>query len=191
MALKEVIQFLVDLGLIDVVLPFILVFVIVFGMLQSTKVLGEEKGKPKRKQNLMIAFVFGFLAVLATSQLKVVNILLSYIVLLLIIGLLMAMIFGLVGAKMGSTNKFAIGIIGILFVIGVLYAFAQAGIIDQQRVNQLFWPIILIGAIIAVVFFMLRKEETGRRPPQQQQRARPAAEIGPEQLEREGVIWRG
>lgn len=191
MALKEVIQFLVDLGLIDVVLPFILVFVIVFGMLQSTKVLGEEKGKPKRRQNLMVSFVFGFLAVLATSQLKVVNILLSYIVLLLIIGLLMAMIFGLVGAKMGSTNKFAIGIIGILFVIGVLYAFAQAGVIDQQRVNQLFWPIVLIGAIIAVVFFMLRNGETGRRPPQQQQRTRPAAEIGPEQLEREGVIWRG
>ncbi len=189
MALKEVVQFLVDIGLLDVVLPFILVFVIVFGILQSTKVLGEEKGKPKRKQNLMVAFVFGFIAVLATGQLKVVNILLSYLVLLVIIGLLMAMIFGLVGAKMGKTNKFAIGIIGILFVIGVLYAFAQAGIIDQQRVNQLLWPIILIGVIIAVVFYALRKGE-GERPPQQQ-RLRPAAEIGPEQLEREGVIWRG
>ncbi len=43
MALEDVIRPLVDLGLVDVILPFLLVFVIVYATLQRTEVLGTGK----------------------------------------------------------------------------------------------------------------------------------------------------
>ena len=48
MPLKEGLQLLVDIGLLDVILPFLLVFTIIFATLQRTRVLGEEEGEPKR-----------------------------------------------------------------------------------------------------------------------------------------------
>ena len=42
-AFRQVINVLVDLGVYDVILPFLLVFTIVFAILEKTKVLGLEK----------------------------------------------------------------------------------------------------------------------------------------------------
>ena len=47
-------------GLTDVLLPFLLIFVIVFAVLQKTKILGESK----KNLNVVIAVVFGLLVVI-------------------------------------------------------------------------------------------------------------------------------
>ena len=69
---REVIEFFKSIGLFEVVLPFLLVFTIVFAILEKTKVLGTEEieGKKYTKKNLnaMAAFVISFL-VIASSQL--------------------------------------------------------------------------------------------------------------------------
>ena len=70
--LRETVGFFDKIGLFDVVLPFLLVFTIVFAILEKTKVLGTEEieGKKYTKKNLnaMAAFVISFL-VIASSQL--------------------------------------------------------------------------------------------------------------------------
>ena len=45
----EAIQFLAKLGIYDVVLPFLLVFTIVFAIMEKTKLLGTEKGKEEKE----------------------------------------------------------------------------------------------------------------------------------------------
>lgn len=69
---RGVINFFDSIGLFDVVLPFILIFTIVFAILEKTKVLGTEEieGKKYTKKNLnaIAAFVIAFLVV-ASSQL--------------------------------------------------------------------------------------------------------------------------
>ncbi len=47
-------------GLTDVLLPFLLIFVIVYGILQKTKILGESK----KNLNVIIALVVGLLVVI-------------------------------------------------------------------------------------------------------------------------------
>src|SRR3990167_9411014 len=54
--LGKAVDFFREFGLFDVVLPFLLVFSVVFAILEKTKVLGEEDGAPKRTLNSMIAF---------------------------------------------------------------------------------------------------------------------------------------
>ena len=45
---REVIEFFDSIGLFDVVLPFLLVFTIVFAILEKTKVLGTEDIEGKK-----------------------------------------------------------------------------------------------------------------------------------------------
>ena len=84
------------LGIYDVVLPFLLVFTIVFAILDKTKILGTEKGKDDReytKKNLnsMIAFVMAFFVVASAQLVAIINKTLSqvFILLLLIVCFLM------------------------------------------------------------------------------------------------------
>ena len=69
---RQVLDFFDKLGLFEVVLPFLLVFTIVFAILEKTKVLGMEEieGKKYTKKNLnaIASFVIAFL-VIASSQL--------------------------------------------------------------------------------------------------------------------------
>lgn len=69
---REIIDFFANIGVFDVVLPFLLVFTVVFALLERTKVFGVETidGKSYSKKNLnsAAAFVISFLVV-ASSQL--------------------------------------------------------------------------------------------------------------------------
>ena len=92
----EAIQFLAKLGIYDVVLPFLLVFTIVFAIMEKTKLLGTEKGKDdkeytKKNLNAMVAFVMAFLVVASAQLVAVINKTLSqvFILLLLIICFMM------------------------------------------------------------------------------------------------------
>ena len=64
---RNVLEFLDTLGVYDVLLPFILVFAIMFAILEKSKVLGTEtKGDvtiPKRNINSLVAFVIAFFVV--------------------------------------------------------------------------------------------------------------------------------
>ena len=69
---RQVLIFFDSIGLFDVVLPFLLVFTIVFAIFEKTKVLGTEtiEGRQYTKKNLnaIASFVIAFLVV-ASSQL--------------------------------------------------------------------------------------------------------------------------
>lgn len=90
--------FLNKIGVYDIVLPFLLVFTIIFAILEKTQIFGTEKiqGKEVTKKGLdaMVAFVMAFFVV-ASSQIveiitdvsaQVVVLLLSIIFFLILIG---------------------------------------------------------------------------------------------------------
>ncbi len=63
-AIEPAIRALADLGTFDIIIPFLLVFAAVYGILTSTKALGTERdGTPRNNLNAMAAFVMGFLVV--------------------------------------------------------------------------------------------------------------------------------
>ena len=70
---RGIIEFFGDLGVYDVILPFILVFTIVFAILEKSQVFGSEKIKDveytRKNLNSMAAFVIAFLVVGYSMQL--------------------------------------------------------------------------------------------------------------------------
>src|SRR3989338_5149683 len=94
----NVIQFLERLGVYDVILPFILVFTIVFAIFEKTKIFGTEdvEGVKTAKKNLnaMIAFVIAFLVIASAQLVAIINKSLANIVLLLLISVCFLLLIG-------------------------------------------------------------------------------------------------
>ena len=85
--LEDVIAFLVNIGIFKVVLPFLLVFVVVFAILERTKVFGVEKieGREYTKKNLnsAAAFVIAFLVIASSRLVEIITQVSSQFVVLL------------------------------------------------------------------------------------------------------------
>ena len=83
--MRESINFLNDFGLYDVILPFLLVFTVVFAILEKTKILGtttvEGQTVTMKNQNAMVAFVMAFLVVASTQLVAVINTFMANVVL--------------------------------------------------------------------------------------------------------------
>ena len=86
---RNAIDFLNVVGVYDVILPFLLVFTIVFAILEKTKILGIEKAGDKvytkKNLNAMVAFISSFLVVASTKLVGVINEAVASVVLVLIV----------------------------------------------------------------------------------------------------------
>jgi len=103
---RGVIEFFVRLGIYDVVLPFLLVFTVVFAIMEKSKVFGTEKtsdGPVTRKNlNSMVAFVVAFLVVASSRLVAVINETMANMVLLLMMSICFLI---LIGSFMKETKE--------------------------------------------------------------------------------------
>ena len=97
--LGNALDFLREFGIFDVILPFLLVFAVVFGILEKTRILGEETiGKvsyPRKNLNAIVAFVMAMLVVAAIKIVAVINAALPQISLLIIVSLSFLLMIGI------------------------------------------------------------------------------------------------
>ena len=95
---RQVIDFFQSIGLYDVVLPFLLVFTIVFAILEKTKVLGTEDidGKKYTKKNLnaIASFVIAFLVIAAKELVQIINDTVAKAVIVLFFSILFLLLVG-------------------------------------------------------------------------------------------------
>ena len=127
---RGVIDFLGRIGVYDVILPFLLVFTIVFAILEKTKVLGMEGGYTKKNLNSIVAFVTAFLVIASSKLVSVISEVMANVVLLLILGVCFLM---LVGTFYSSEKEFSfketspwVKFLTVLMFIGIVIIFLNA-----------------------------------------------------------------
>jgi hypothetical protein len=95
---RTAIEFFDKIGIYDVVLPFLLVFTIMFAILEKTKVFGTENidGKEITKKNLnsMAAFVIAFLVVASSRLVETITEVSSQVVVLLLLSVFFLLLVG-------------------------------------------------------------------------------------------------
>lgn len=95
---REAIEFFDKIGIYDVVLPFILVFTMVFAILEKTKVFGMEEieGKKYTRKNLnaMVSFVIAFLVIASSKLVETITEISSHMVLLLLLAVFFLLLVG-------------------------------------------------------------------------------------------------
>ena len=125
---RESLIFFEQLGIYDVVLPLLLVFTIVFAILEKTRVLGYDsigdKKYSKKNLNSMVAFVTAVLIVGSSKLVGIINEAVSNTVLLLMMSVLFLL---LVGSFMKQTDE---------------------GVFLEKGWRNLFMVIMFIGIII-------------------------------------------
>lgn len=176
--LGDAVELLKDFGFFDVILPFLLVFTIVFGILEKTKIFGTEGEKqlPKKNINAMVAFVIAFFVLAAKEiiasfqeSLPIVS-----LVLVAIISFLM-----LVGSFSSSKQEFNFmemfggwkTPLAIVFVISIIAIFFHSfGWLEpiyeyiSGRGRDVFIVAVFVGIIAAVVGFVFNSSSGEAKP---------------------------
>lgn len=171
--LGNAITFLKDFGFFDVVLPFLLVFTLVFAILEKTRLFGIEKIKgdeyPRRNINSMVAFSIAFFVIAASNIVETIQGFIpqiSLVLVLLISTMLLAGVF--MGDKQFNLEEHA-GIkyflIFVILIVSILIFFnyiewdsnetVLEHILDYTELNWETGPVVSGVVFLAVLIFII------------------------------------
>ena len=169
-SLRGVIQFLEEVGVYDVVLPFLLVFTIMFAILEKTRILGTEtvEGVQYTKKNLnsMMAFVSAFLVIASTRLVAIINATVANAVLILIMITLFLLLMGSMykeGEEVFIGGGLRWGLTGAIGIALLLIVFNAIGWLDdiggwfaRNYTAPWFQSIILVLFIVIIMTFIVQ-----------------------------------
>ncbi len=129
----DAIEILGESGFLDVFLPFMLIFVIVFAVLQKSQILG--RGEEKRKFNIILSLVMGLSVVIPhalgrypvdSDPVLMINNILPNLSLIMLAVISFMLIVGVFGANIKVAGTPLSGLIVIFAIISVLATFGNA-----------------------------------------------------------------
>ena len=170
--LNNAVEFLRAFGFFDVVVPFLLVFTIVFGVLEKTKLFGAEKDDkgnevPKKNLNSMVAFSIAFFVIAATKVVEIIKLSIPQIMLVLVVIIALMLLVGTFvgegiqnfGKEFKGWTKFFILVVFIAVVVIFLNIFGLLGATGSSIKTLLGGPIggsilLLLISVGAIGFVM-------------------------------------
>ena len=170
--LQGALDFFREFGLFDVVLPFLLVFAVIFAILEKTRILGadgpEGTAVPKHSLNSTVAFVVAMLVVATNKVVTAINTALPNVVLLVVFVIAFLMLAGMFyqegkfdfAAQYTTSTKI---LVALLFV-AILLIFADA--VPYKNTGEswleVFWDYIInnysstvVGSIVMLIILVL------------------------------------
>jgi hypothetical protein len=156
-----------DIGVFNVLLPFLLVFTIVYAILHKTKILGDRKNF-----HIGIAFVIGMLFVIEGSLVRIMNRAIPNVGIILVAVLMVLILIGLFGAELQIGGNSLSGWIALISFVIVIYIFGAAA--GWWQTYTLPWPFrwladpgtqaTLVAVLVfgIIVWFITREEKKDR-----------------------------
>ena len=151
----------------EFILPFLLMFALVFAILEKTKILGEDK----KQVDAILAFVIGLIFVSAIYPKQVVNDLILFLTISIVVVLVFLMIYGFVASDKGEglkVEKWMMWTFGILAGIGTIAATIWATgtsffVIDMlfyQPWSNKLWTNVAFVVVVVVAMTLVLKSGT-------------------------------
>ncbi len=184
--LGNVIIFLQKMGIYDVVIPFLLIFTIVFAILERTRALGTEKvgteDVPRKNLNAIAAFAIAFLVIASSKLVETITMISSQMVVVLVLLVFFMVLIGTVTAEgkahelLGSYGqKTFVVVVSIAIIALFLNALkTDAGYTWLEVVISWigqFWSstavaavLLMIGVVIFVIWMTRTKSSEGGTP---------------------------
>lgn len=172
--LGNAIDFLNRFGFYDVVLPFLIIFTLVFAILEKTKILGmdEKTKKPKQNINAMVAFTVALFFIAIPKVVSALKLSLPYVAILLVVIMAYLMLVGAYASGDKEFNfensRFWKGFLGILVFIALLVIFLNSfGWLDsvwdyivENWQDTFIVSLIFVAAIIGTVFWVMKSSSS-------------------------------
>ncbi|MFH1151998.1 MAG: hypothetical protein V1788_02640 [Nanoarchaeota archaeon] len=144
------------------ILPFLLIWTVVFAILQKTKILGENK-----QVDSIIAVVVAFIFISVLQPKEIVSNMILFLTVALVVMFVGLLLWGFVSGKEMKADILSAGwakwVFGIVIVVGVIIALIYSAGIDntlitllfQQSWSSTFWTnaifIVVVAAALALV----------------------------------------
>lgn len=159
---KEAIKFMEDYGFYDVILPFLLVFTIVFATLQKIQIFGKES----RRYNAIIALSIALIFTAATNLVEAMNEYLPIIGIVLAAFLGLMLLLGMFGVEQGSAGTRILGWVVTGAVILAIAFHYLSGLKGASSVYKLLEAnastIIIIGIILGIILAVIKGGKEGK-----------------------------
>jgi len=149
------ILYLQELGVYDYFLPFLLIFAIIFAILEKTNILGD-----KTNINVVVSMVIGLLLVVQQPIVGIINSFLPRASLIIIVILVSILVISLIGGSHTGYTGSVFSIAAILIIIALIWAISPDlgfNLNISERTRNFIIIIVLIGLAIA---FVARKPST-------------------------------
>jgi len=142
------IEFFAQLGIYEIVLPFLLVFTLIFAFLEKTKILGlevlkdsagKEHSFTRKNLNSMVAFTTAFFVIASSQIVRIISDLMANMVILIVLGVSYMLATGIFHTgpeeyKVSTWEKTTFSIVSLIGVFLILF-------------NSLGWLDIIYGFI--------------------------------------------
>lgn len=163
-------------GVADVLLPFILIFTIVFAIMQKTEILGKDK----KNINVMIALVMGLAVVFPhvlrmypsqSDPVDIINRALPNVSIILVAIVMLLLLIGLLGGEIKWLGTSISGWIAIISLIIIVWIFARASGWQSGRLPRwLSWldnpdtqAMIIILLVFGIIVWFITKDDTQKK----------------------------
>ncbi len=141
--------------------PFLLVFFIVFAILEKTKLLGENK----KQLNALISFMIGLIFIAFAYPVDVVNNLILFLTVAIIIVFIVLIIWGFISGETKLESKgFKIAAFVVLIIAVIIAVLWATGVYDSlvnwitgQNWSSTFWTSLLFIVVIAIALALVLK----------------------------------
>ena len=151
-----------EIGVFDVLLPFILVTTVVYALLQRTKILGKTKaGDAKKNINILTSILLAFFVVATAHVTQTITRIAQFMALAAVILVVVVMIFGFSGAKLEEMqNRWLLWSIGlVLFGTVALYALGWWEWVSLTLLNRyVIIPVLMLITFLIIVWFIAGEE---------------------------------
>lgn len=146
------------IGFVDVLLPFLLIFTVIFAVLEKTKIMGEGK----RNMNVGIAFIFALLVVVphvtgnfpaGYDPVKIINAALPSVSLVVVAVIALMILIGVFAHDRVMLGLTAPGWVGLFSIVTLVFIFGSAA--GWWKTGFLKWLENIFGTDIVAVAIML------------------------------------
>ena len=146
------------IGVVDVLLPFLLVFTVIFAVLEKTHILGEGK----KNMNVGISLIFGLLVVIphvtgnfpaGYDPVKIINAALPSVSLLVIAIIALLILLGVFHHDRILLGLAAPGWVGLFSVVALVFIFGSAA--GWWNAGVLSWLDSVFGSDIIAILIMI------------------------------------
>ena len=171
---RAVIENLVDIGFYSVILPFLLVYVVVFGILEKSGIFKNGDDNQVKNINSIIAFVFALFVVASIQTVKYLQSFITsaivFIIFILVVLILVGFVFGdkymqlfMDGDKIKKPLAWVIA--GVILIVAIVALIVATGvwdtiydeIDDAVSGDGVVTALVVIG-IVAVLYFVTKED---------------------------------
>jgi len=161
---RNTILLLEKIGFMNVILPFMFIFVVIFGILEKAMIFGKNRDhNDVTKVHAIIAFVCGFTFVAVQSLVSKLNLLLYYVALLLVFIFLFQLISSIF-LKDHEFNKWIILSLLVIIILIVLKIMNINIIVVGEKISSFIpFEIILVLAIFAAIIYYITRDKKDKK----------------------------